>query len=302
MTEILPTTYNILELAAINNANVSANWNPDKVVCPSTRNMAVSIADGLSFIRSKRNTDGGFGLNRASTIAETAMAYKAISSLASPVDPDAVAALGYLVAQQDTSTTPAKGSWGNDAYLTTLVMSVYPSPPTPLTDTDHDGIPDAVEILIGRNPNVWDNKVSILGGRSATARAFGGSSTAIRSQGDSPSPITISIVGGGAAAARLTISGALADSTPRFAHYTRTLTASGGTPPYSWSIISGSLPPGLSIDSLTGAVSGNPSALGAYGFDLAVTDTNRAQISVRGTITVTSSPLERAIFQHLLGK
>jgi hypothetical protein len=31
--------------------------------------------------------------------------------------------------------------------------------------------------------------------------------------------------------------------------YTQTLTAIGGTPPFTWSVDSGSLPPGLALDS-----------------------------------------------------
>ncbi len=268
-TEILPTVYNILELEAINNANVVQG--SAAVVCGTTRSILNGIADGLSFILSKRNVDGGFGLNGISTVAETAMAYSAISTLRSPADTDAINALNYLVAQQDTSATSAKGSWGNDAYLTSLVMSVFPTPPVLLTDIDQDAIPNAVELLIGRNPFVWDNKVVIPGG----------------------------VLGGGSTTAGLTIDNTLTESTPRFARYTKALTASGGMPPYSWSITSGSLPPGLSIDPAAGTISGNTSARGVYDFDYAVTDANMTQVSVWGTITVISSPLERAVFQFL---
>ena len=41
--------------------------------------------------------------------------------------------------------------------------------------------------------------------------------------------------------------------------YDATLVATGGMPPYSWKITSGSLPKGLRLNKLTGLISGTPS-------------------------------------------
>ncbi len=46
------------------------------------------------------------------------------------------------------------------------------------------------------------------------------------------------------------------------AAYSQTLTATGGSPPYTWSIDSGSLPAGLSLNASTGAITGTPTAAG----------------------------------------
>lgn len=54
--------------------------------------------------------------------------------------------------------------------------------------------------------------------------------------------------------------------------YSRTLSASGGTPPYQWSVSSGSLPPGVSLSSGTGVLSGTPSAAGNFNFTFRVSD------------------------------
>jgi hypothetical protein len=54
--------------------------------------------------------------------------------------------------------------------------------------------------------------------------------------------------------------------------YSAALTATGGTLPYTWSITSGSLPNGLTINTSTGAISGNPSAAGTFNFVVQVSD------------------------------
>ena len=48
--------------------------------------------------------------------------------------------------------------------------------------------------------------------------------------------------------------------------YTQSLTASSGTPPYTWSLIGGTLPIGLSLAASTGAISGTPIASGTFQF------------------------------------
>lgn len=48
--------------------------------------------------------------------------------------------------------------------------------------------------------------------------------------------------------------------------------ASGGITPYAYSISSGSLPTGMSIDGGTGAITGTPTAAGTYSFVVRVTD------------------------------
>jgi hypothetical protein len=84
------------------------------------------------------------------------------------------------------------------------------------------------------------------------------------------STFNISIAAAAATAPQITTS-ALANGTTQLA-YSATLTATGGTPPYSWSVISGSLPPGLTLGALTGAITGTPTASGQYSFTLQAQD------------------------------
>jgi hypothetical protein len=54
--------------------------------------------------------------------------------------------------------------------------------------------------------------------------------------------------------------------------YSQTLTASGGTAPYHFTITSGSLPSGLTLNATSGALSGTPLASGTFRFTVKATD------------------------------
>jgi hypothetical protein len=69
--------------------------------------------------------------------------------------------------------------------------------------------------------------------------------------------------------------------------YNQTLPASGGTPPYSWTIINGSLPAGLTLGS-DGVLSGTPVSPGTSQFTAQVTDNNSK--TAAGTFSLTVNP------------
>jgi Putative Ig domain len=70
--------------------------------------------------------------------------------------------------------------------------------------------------------------------------------------------------------------------------YSQSLVASGGTPPYRWSLIegSGSLPPGIALNP-TGLVGGTPTTEGTYAFTVQVTDAASATSQKDFAITIT---------------
>jgi len=73
--------------------------------------------------------------------------------------------------------------------------------------------------------------------------------------------------------------------------YSQTLTAVNGTPPLAWSIASGNLPQGLQLNGATGAVSGTPTAIGNFTFDILVTDAAKATARRTFAISVVSNPV-----------
>lgn len=67
-----------------------------------------------------------------------------------------------------------------------------------------------------------------------------------------------------------------------------TITASGGNPPYAWSVSSGSLPSGLSLDGSTGTISGTSSESGVHSFTILATDVDDRLATKAYYLTVTS--------------
>jgi len=70
--------------------------------------------------------------------------------------------------------------------------------------------------------------------------------------------------------------------------YTTTLTASGGSQPYQWSVVAGSLPSGIQLASLTGVISGLTLKSGSYSFSVQIADTTGATSGASLTLTMNS--------------
>lgn len=95
----------------------------------------------------------------------------------------------------------------------------------------------------------------------------------------------------------LVLSGAYAATAPRAVVYpTFTPSRSGGWAPFTFSVLSGALPTGLSLDATTGAISGTPTAQGAYTATIKVTDadgniaTMAFNVTIAGDLVLTGTP------------
>jgi hypothetical protein len=225
-----------------------------------------AINNGKAYLLTKKNADGGFGPGGTSSVIETALAYLVLRTL-NPSDPDAAAALNFLLTRQDSSPTLSHGSWGAEPFQTALVLSALPTPSTPPVDTDNDGIPDGVEIRLGSNPSVGDSDIvyqGVVAGRTSVG---------------------------------LTVASEYSAQAVQFVPFTGALTATGGTLPYSWSIAAGALPSGLTLGPTTGAISGTPSTPGTFPFTVAVADAKGVTVNFGGSIVVVSNEqLMRILF------
>jgi uncharacterized protein YhjY with autotransporter beta-barrel domain len=90
----------------------------------------------------------------------------------------------------------------------------------------------------------------------------------------------------------ITISPATLPPAPQGSPYSQMLTASGGTAPYTFSILSGSLPPGLSMSS-SGAITGTPSSIGSFTLTVRALDPN-GNVGSRG-YTISTARLDPSL-------
>ncbi len=74
--------------------------------------------------------------------------------------------------------------------------------------------------------------------------------------------------------------------------YSATLVAQGGTMPYTWSLLSGSLPAGLSLNASTGVISGTPSGPAATSaFTVQVVDSSSPAQAVSKQLSIVIAPV-----------
>lgn len=239
-------------------------------VIPTTHNLATlsrykakgwavapNITNAVNWLVARQKNDGGFADDLTAIVGnpyETALAYLALNEAKKTGNAVAVAAQtvidnaqNFLIAKQQTD-----GSWSGDPMQTALALQTLPA--VTLTDSDNDGIPDVVENVLLTNPAVAD-------GRNLN-KGNGESVSGINS------PVLLAII-------------------PINHSFSMPLTVSGGTAPYSWNLVSGSLPTGLSLGSTTGVITGTPTATGTFNFFYKVSDaaglnaTTTSQINVK---------------------
>ena len=168
-----------------------------------------------------------------------------------------------------------------------IIVNVAPTPPVITTAllpaaTVGTSYTQSLSATAGTPPYAWSIMSGTLapGLNLAPSGALSGTPTAAGAY-DFTAKVTDSSKLSDSKSLRLTVNAALAalnittNSVPGGVAgiaYTSTVTASGGQSPYAWSVSSGGLPPGVSLQSSSGQLSGTPSSPGNYVFSLRVTD------------------------------
>lgn len=143
----------------------------------------------------------------------------------------------------------ADGSWAEDPFQTALALQTLPT--VTLADSAGDGIPDVVKARLGISTPADGRGLKPGNGQSVP-----GSTTSV-------------------------LLGTATSASP----FTSSLAATGGTPPYTYSLVSGQLPDGLTL-AADGTISGTPLAAGLFNFTYEVRDANNAVTDTAGQIAV----------------
>jgi len=75
-------------------------------------------------------------------------------------------------------------------------------------------------------------------------------------------------------------------------NYSQSLTATGGTAPYTFMVSAGALPNGVSLNASTGALTGTPTASGTFNFTLKATDANTCEGTRAYTVIISGNGLQ----------
>jgi hypothetical protein len=198
----------------------------------------------------------------------TALAIEGLSAQGALGSQDAKKAFKFLVAAQDSD-----GGWGYEP-------NAAGAPGT--TDPDSTAIVIQAILDLGRSPTepAFDKQSNNPVATLESFQITSGSGEGAFTYPGSSDPNILATYQGVPAVSGVVFPFDLAVTTSSLpdgavgAHYSTDLAASGGNPPYSWSLVSGSdpLPPGLKLKK-AGSISGKPTSTGAYTFTVEVTDT-----------------------------
>jgi len=217
-------------------------------------------------------------------------------------------ALSGVPTQAGTYTFTVKATDGvNQSSTKDLSISINPAPAILNTSLPDGSIGSTYNQTIARNggtaPLAWSIKTGSLPSGLLLDNTAGIITGVPSSSGTSSFTIQVSDATGKSVtqALSVTINSALLVTTSSLplatinSAYSQSLAAAGGRIPYSWSVTTGALPTGLTLNANTGIISGTPTSAGNYDIIVTVKDAdNITATSTLSIMVVNSSVLNNA--------
>lgn len=187
---------------------------------------------------------------------------------------------GYHTIQLDSPVQLSSGERFSIVLKITTPGYNYPIPiEYPFSDYSSSASASAGQSFFGNNGSSWTDLTSVYPNTNVCLKAFAGE--------------------GGSNCPTITLSPSTLSNGRIGASYSQTLTASGGAAPYSFSVSSGSLPPGLTLSS-SGTISGIPTAEGTYAFSVKAVDSE--QCSANSAYTIFISAVDPPVVSYMVKK
>jgi hypothetical protein len=229
-------------------SGTTVSFNPQTIPAPGSGSSTMTIAVSLGTypgVYSLVVTGSGGGLQRNT-----------------PVTLTVIAGPNFAIGASPSALTVGQGKKGT-SIVTTFACCDFDSSIT----LSASGAPS------GTTLNLNPASIAAPGSGSSTLTATVSKSTATGIY-----PITITGNGGGiqqSTTVNLTVTGGPPPTDANYMEpYSYTLQSSFGTPPYTYQIVSGSLPAGLSMNA-SGTISGSATAVGSFSFKVKATDSSQ---------------------------
>jgi len=163
--------------------------------------------------------------------------------------------------------------WGNDGRAETIQIVDANNPTNVLSTQSISSFRGGIYLVWNISGHVKINVTLNSGLNPVVSGVFFGGSAGAVAGGTPVSVITTSLAIGQQGTA-----------------YSATLAGSGGMTPYTWSIVSGAVPTGLSLNSSNGTISGTPAASGSSALSVQVTDSSSPAQTANVSLTLTITP------------